>query len=364
MTNLTTKAATWGAIALSGFSMPSNAAVYADGTDLNQAKSRALPYVAANGGPAVTVETYKSDGTLLGFFSGSLLTSPDGQNRTVVTAGHGILQARAVDPNAYAVVVCGTNRFTDRGLEIRASNILLAPGCDGTLNTLDLAALSLPMSVPNTGRFAIGQAGLGALLTSTGVGFVLTQSQGRNGTYAPRDGSYARFDGWATGDAWGGSNDTYFNTGIFEVGQYPYGGVCATGDSGSGAFLASSFQFDENGRITHGTYVGTNEGWGGDRLSSASGTLYIDPSNPTTLQFLTEAIAVPKAMHLASSVTNSQITISVLDGTPNIAVTLQSSPDLASWTNCASVTLNSSGIGSYTEQVTAERKFFRAKMPE
>ena len=87
--------------------MPGRGAVYQNGTDLDQAVARAQPYIAINGGPAVTVETHRSNGTVIDRFSGSLLSSPDGKNRTVATAAHGWLHALAADSNAYAVVLTG-----------------------------------------------------------------------------------------------------------------------------------------------------------------------------------------------------------------------------------------------------------------
>ncbi len=132
------------------------AAIYPNGTDLNQAMLRAQPYIAKNGGPSVVIETYKNNGDVISAFSGSLITSPDGRNRTVLGPSHGWFQALSVDPNARMRVLTGSNYLNDRGVEIPISRVLLAPGAKGTLDSCDLIAFKLPIAVPNTGQFVIG----------------------------------------------------------------------------------------------------------------------------------------------------------------------------------------------------------------
>jgi len=70
-----------------------------------------------------------------------------------------------------------------------------------------------------------------------------------------------------------------------------------------------------------------------------------------------------KEMHLTASVQNNQVTVSVLDGTPNTVVTLQASTDLTTWADYTTVTLNSSGIGAFTEATNGPQRFLRAKLP-
>lgn len=272
----------------------SYAAVYVNGTDLSQASVRAQAYIACNGGPAVTVETYRSNGTVIDRFSGSLITSPDGQNRTVLTCAHGWFDALNVDSNAYARVLTGTNYLTDRGQEIVPTEVLLAPNAsDWRAGGLDLVAIRLPYAVPNTGQFVVGPVrGSHETLTTIGVGYRLTQEQLANGTYAPRDGNFGRFDGEAVYYSPSASaSDNLYSGSNFYPARGGFNGVGAGGDSGSGTFLESSFQFDASNRIMYGEYLGTTVGYGGDRLSAyLSTTAYTDANYPVSYQFINSAI--------------------------------------------------------------------------
>jgi len=283
------------ALALVGFAMPgkSDAAVFADSTDINQARANALPFVASNGGPTVIIEAREQDGTLIGFASGTIITNLDGTNATVFTAAHVIANLSKGYSDCQFFVVTGTNAFTDRGQVILPSEIIWAPGADGTSDKLDLAALILPCEILNAGQFVVASPPTQyQQLTAIGAGVVLTQSQGRDGTFEPQNGGYNKYDGeyypWA---AYG--NDTFLDASEFERGQFPFGGVSANGDSGGTILDPFSFQWDEDGQLIYAEIVGITVGFAGDRLGLFSQTVYTDLTNPNgdAYQFVMEMLS-------------------------------------------------------------------------
>ncbi|MCL2825493.1 MAG: hypothetical protein FWD57_15990 [Polyangiaceae bacterium] len=276
-------------LALVGLAMPgkSDAAVFADGTDLQAAKDEGLKLSASNNGPAAAVLFYTSSGEEILRGTCFYITSADGVNRTAITAGHCIVNALAVDPNAYAVIVNGSNAYTDRGVEIRvsASDMLLAPGCDGSLDKLDLGALTLSTAAPVTGQFVIGGSPYyGQQLTSVGAGRVLTLEQNKIGTLPPWDGGFNMFEGLSAGKY----NDFLIMSLFFE-GESLYAGFGAPGDSGSPVLFPSSIMFGDDGRVEYCEIVGVNNAYAGE--SSLYAPLY--DRNSVAYQFVMDVISRP-----------------------------------------------------------------------
>jgi len=284
------------ALALAGLAMPgkSDAAVFADSTSLDAAYEQGLALSVSNGGAAVIIETYTADGNLILSATGTAVPKNDG-GTAVFSASHVFANSAVVDPNYIVKVVTGTNAYTDRGLVISPSEIIFAPGADGTSNKLDLAAVIIPQEIPGLGQIVIGTTpSLGQQLTAVGAGIALTQSQGRDGTFDPWDGGYSRYDGWYSDSANYG-NDEFLDASIFQVGQFLFGGVSAIGDSGGPIFNTSSFQYDEFGHLTYAELVGIVVGYSGDRLGVRSSTVYTDLTDRDgdAYQFIMDILSRP-----------------------------------------------------------------------
>ena len=287
------------ALALAGLAMPSksDAAVFADGTDLQAVKDEGLKLSASNNGPAASVLFYTSGGEYLFHGAGFYLTSPDGINRTLITAGHCIFDALAADPNAYAIIVNGTNAYSDSGPEIRvdASNMLLGPGCDGSLNKLDIGALTLSTAAPVTGQFVIGgKPYYGQQVVTVGAGLVLTRTQAKNGTWEPWDGGLNMFEG-----LFADKYNNFLVMNLFFEGESPYAGASISGDSGGVVILPSSILFDEDGRVEYCEIVGVNVGHTySTNFYDASSSLYtaLYDHNSVAYQFVMDAISASRSI--------------------------------------------------------------------
>jgi len=276
------------------------AAIYTNGTPISPSSAvvtGAQKFAAINNGPYTHVESYRSNGTLIDRFGGGLLTDSSGQNKTVATVSHGIFQARAIDPNAYFKILTGTNYNTNRGQEILVSEVLLAPGADGSLNTCDLAILKIPTSV-NSGVFTIGTAQNNDIAVSVGSGFRLTQEQLANGTFAPRDGNLNIFQGRINKQA-AVVNDFYMDTIRFQAGEFPNSAGASGGESGNP--MLTNIVLDQFGKINSATYIGTLSGWIGDRLSPIWSTAYTTSENSIANTFLYSNIPEPTSLFLLGS---------------------------------------------------------------
>jgi len=269
-----------------------------------------------------------------------------------LTAAHNL-------PSAYGLtsvslsVSNGSNCITSPGVTISCSNDYIFPGFTGSSsNGTDLALIRLGSALSGP-TLTLGSASVGELVYEVGFGSYGTPATG----LIAADGNVRAFEAYFSGRSWSYAPLDYYYNALgfgYDGGEsLALNGRGAPGDSGSGVF---------NSR---GQLIGITTAYTGANNDPSGTTFYMDLTVPEVRTWIKSVTGTVfwKEMHLTASVQNNQVTVSVLDGTPNTVVTLQASTDLTTWADYTTVTLNSSGIGAFTEATNGPQRFLRAKLP-
>jgi hypothetical protein len=308
-------AAAVGAIAV--FGNAAQAAIYQDAQPRQPLVDKGAAMSAANGGASVTMKIFSSaydpsvnNGLLV---NGALVVSgtlgPAGPNGTrSVFGGSHTLMYRGATPETITriEVYSGTNLLSDPGQMrlVNMNSVRLAPGANGTLNSLDLFGATLETDFPKIADISISGTAPGALLTHSGNGFTGTVSEVLGPNPPPRDFQVLGWDAIVESSTLSTVSDEFLNSSEFGgVGAPPNNGLLVNGDSNGPAVISDSIIRDSAGRITALHLAGVGVGYEVGSISAGlGGNLYVDFGNPTAAAFVQSFVPEPGAAFLLATV--------------------------------------------------------------
>ncbi|HEX8339291.1 MAG TPA: hypothetical protein VF624_00130 [Tepidisphaeraceae bacterium] len=306
-------AAAVGAIAV--FGNAAQAAIYQDAQPRQPLVDKGAAMSAANGGASVTMKIFSSaydpsvnNGLLVNgalVVSGTLGPAGPGGVRSIFGGSHTLMYGGATPDTITRIeVYSGTNLLSDPGQMrlVTRNSVHLAPGANGTLQSLDLFGATLTEDFAGIANISISGAAPGTLLTHSGNGYSGNLSTVNSGAPAVRDFQLLGWDGIGDGSISPLVSDTYLNATRFSsVDVPPNNAKAINGDSNGPTILSESILFDNAGRITALSLAGVVVGQTGNGNSSGS-NLYVDFGNPTAAAFVQSFVPEPGAAFLLATV--------------------------------------------------------------
>ena len=268
---------------------------YLDGQNPQVLFDYAQPFLAKNGGPAITMQIFSPDYAQYpnggNIWDAGLIVSGTIGGRD--TAGNIIVYGAAHTLNYYTTsnnitgirVYTGSDFRTDPGqvLDVNMSTLRIGLGYDGTIGTLDAFGAKLIGDIPGLGNITLGNSPAGSTVIHLGNGYAFSPSQYAAGTVPPRDYRYlagnAVVYNLPTG---GGANEALFNSSTFGFHMPSQGEnvITSEGDS-SGTVVDYASAIIDQGRLSACTVSGINVGHTGN-FGPDGTSIYVDP---TSLQF-------------------------------------------------------------------------------
>jgi len=250
---------------------------------------------ADNGGPSVKVKIFSSvydpsvnSGLLQNggvVVSGTLGPIGTDGKRSIFSASHALYLAGANPSNITKIEV-----YTQDGQmrNVDMSTFRLAPGANGTLQSLDLFGANLVSDFNGIGNITLGGAAPDMTVVHSGSGF--------NGSLADfQSGDITRI-GLGETLAWNAkvqsfisstASDEYMNASFFGGANVPAEGLnakVANGDSGGATLLYNSMVFSGDYRLLDYTVAGVLVGQAGF-FTELGSNIYVDFGNTTAYEF-------------------------------------------------------------------------------
>lgn len=268
------------------------------------------------------------------------LTATPINSHFAITMAHGV--TGVFGNKTYSLVFGSSVHSPTRVIPI--SRVIIHPAYDGTRNTPDIAILCLAEAEHRIVQVQYGSASYGDTVSSAGYGYGF-----RIGDPVPtaQDGFVRGWNSWVLDTAPIQSSDLYFNNSIFGSG-ISFDGKLLSGDSGSPVWNAA------------GRLIGINGAQSGG-LNSTGTNIYLDLSPGTSvLQWLQLNTQIPAPLpELSLALEPGACRVTWDDRA--VGWVLQSSPDLAQWTDIGTAL---TAAGTHSDPIADRpRRFYRLRKP-